>query len=118
MVVGTSRSEWASANCLDRSVRGHRIGCAGVGGSECPTVDREGADCSGWAGWKPFAFTAIDVLALTGFQLLSTDGIYPLLIMTLLPVLVGLDVSSRRATVGAGPHARRVRPSRCFKTRR
>jgi len=49
--------------------------------------------------WEPFAFTAIDVLALTGFQLLSTDGIYPLLMMTLLPVLVGLDVSSRRATV-------------------
>lgn len=49
--------------------------------------------------WEPFAFTAIDVLALTGFQLLSTDGIYPLLIMTLLPVLVGLDVSSRRAAV-------------------
>lgn len=50
-------------------------------------------------GLEPFAFTAIDVLALTGFQLLSTDGIYPLLIMTLLPVLVGLDVSSRRAAV-------------------
>jgi two-component system, NarL family, sensor kinase len=46
---------------------------------------------------EPVAFTAIDVLALTGFQLLSTDGIYPLLIMTLLPVLVGLDVSSKRA---------------------
>lgn len=49
--------------------------------------------------FEPFAFTAIDVLALTGFQLQSTDGIYPLLIMTLLPVLVGLDVSSRRAAV-------------------
>ncbi|BBX76171.1 histidine kinase [Mycobacterium shinjukuense] len=49
--------------------------------------------------FEPFAFTAIDVVALTGFQLLSTDGIYPLLIMTLLPVLVGLDISSRRAAV-------------------
>ncbi len=49
--------------------------------------------------YEPFAFTAVDVFALTGFQLLSTDGIYPLLIMTLLPVLVGLDVSSRRAAV-------------------
>ncbi|OSC39625.1 sensor histidine kinase [Mycobacterium decipiens] len=45
------------------------------------------------------ASTAIDVMALTGFQLLSSDGIYPLLIMTLLPVLVGLDVSTRRAAV-------------------
>lgn len=51
------------------------------------------------ARYEPFVFTAIDVCALTGFQLLSTDGIYPLLIMTLLPVLVGLDVSSRRAAV-------------------
>lgn len=48
---------------------------------------------------EPFAFTAVDVLILTGFQLLSTDGIYPLLIMILLPVLVGLDVSTRRAAV-------------------
>ncbi|SON60720.1 putative sensor histidine kinase NarS [Mycobacterium simulans] len=48
---------------------------------------------------EPFVFTIIDVVVLTGFQLLSRDGIYPLLIMTLLPVLVGLDVSSRRAAV-------------------
>ena len=46
---------------------------------------------------EPFAFTIIDVVALTGFQLLSALGIYPLLIMVLLPVLVGVDVSSRRA---------------------
>ena len=49
--------------------------------------------------YEPFAFTVIDVLALTSFQLLSTDGIYPLLIMTLLPILLGLDVSTRRAAV-------------------
>ncbi|MEE6175095.1 sensor histidine kinase [Mycobacterium sp. 050134] len=47
----------------------------------------------------PFAFTVIDVVTLTALQLLSTNGIYPLLIMTLLPILLGLDVSSRRAAV-------------------
>lgn len=48
---------------------------------------------------EPVAFTVIDVIALTVFQLLSTDGVYPLLIMTMLPILLGLDVSSRRAAV-------------------
>lgn len=48
---------------------------------------------------EPFAFTVIDIVALTVFQLLSTDGVYPLLIMAMLPVLLGLDVSSRRAAV-------------------
>lgn len=43
---------------------------------------------------EPFAFTVVDILALTIFQLLSTNGIYPLLIMAMLPVLLGLDVSS------------------------
>ncbi len=36
---------------------------------------------------------------MTVFQLLSTGAIYPLLIMTMLPILLGLDVSSRRAAV-------------------
>ena len=36
---------------------------------------------------------------MTGFQLLSAYGIHSLLIMVLLPVLVGVDVSSRRAAV-------------------
>ncbi|WP_454560861.1 sensor histidine kinase [Mycobacterium haemophilum] len=44
-------------------------------------------------------FTVLDIVMLTGFQLLSTDGIYPLLVMTLLPILLGLDVRARRAAV-------------------
>ena len=48
---------------------------------------------------EPFAFTVIDVVTLTGFQLLSAIGVYPLLTMVLLPVLVGLDSSSRRVAV-------------------
>ena len=58
----------------------------------------------GWMGvgvgrLEPFAFTMIDVVALTVFQLLSTNGIYPLLIMVMLPILLGFDVSSRRVAV-------------------
>src|ERR1700733_13002728 len=49
--------------------------------------------------FESFAFTVVDVVALTVFQLLSTGAIYPLLIMTMLPILLGLDVSSRRAAV-------------------
>jgi two-component system NarL family sensor kinase len=101
MVVGTSRSEWPQQIVLivlygltalialvlaDPRVR------QWVGRGRLLAMGR----------LEPFVFTAIDVLVLTGFQLLSTDGIYPLLIMTLLPVLVGLDVSSRRATVVLG----------------
>lgn len=46
---------------------------------------------------EPFVFTVIDVIVLTVFQVLSTNGLHPLLIMTALPILIGLDVSSRRA---------------------
>lgn len=48
---------------------------------------------------EPFAFTVIDVVTLTVFQVLSTDGIDPLLTMMILPIFIGLDVSSRRAAV-------------------
>lgn len=48
---------------------------------------------------EPFAFTVVDVVVLTVFQVLSTNGLHPLLIMTALPILIGLDVSSRRAAV-------------------
>ncbi|ORW02743.1 sensor histidine kinase [Mycobacterium lacus] len=99
MLVGTRRSEWAQQSVL-LALYGSTSLCALV--LACSPAFRQ------WVGlppldkmnrFEPFAFTAIDVLALTGFQLQSTDGIYPLLIMTLLPVLVGLDVSSRRAAV-------------------
>lgn len=48
---------------------------------------------------EPFGFTVIDVITVTAFQTLSTDSIDPLLIMMLLPIFIGLDVSSRRAAV-------------------
>lgn len=97
MLIGTDRSEWAQQTVL--------IALYGIT-SLCALLLSCSSNFRRWVRLvpldrmnhlEPVAFTAIDVLALTGFQLLSTDGIYPLLIMTLLPVLVGLDVSSKRA---------------------
>lgn len=98
MLIGTRRSEWAQQSVLIALYAGIAL---------CSLV-LAFAPSRAWVGMgplvgmrrlEPFAFTAIDVVALTGYQMLSTDGIYPLLIMTLLPVLVGLDVSTRRAAV-------------------
>lgn len=98
MLIGTRRSEWAQQSVLIALYAGIAV---------CSLVLAY-APSRAWIGMgplvgmrrlEPFAFTAIDVIALTGYQMLSTDGIYPLLIMTLLPVLVGLDVSTRRAAV-------------------
>lgn len=98
MFIGTGRSEWPKESLL--------IGvyaCAGVG-----ALALAFSPVRRWMGrgrlvtlgrLEPFAFTVIDIVALTTFQLLSTNGVYPLLIMAMLPVLLGLDVSSRRAAV-------------------
>ncbi|MDP7706095.1 MULTISPECIES: sensor histidine kinase [unclassified Mycobacterium] len=59
--------------------------------------DRLGMGRFGIGRLEPFAFTVIDVIVLTALQFISSDGIYPLLIMILLPVLVGVDMSTRRA---------------------
>ncbi|WAC92366.1 sensor histidine kinase [Mycobacterium sp. Aquia_213] len=92
MIIGTARSEWPQQSLLIVAYAFVAL-CAGA------------LAFSPFHQWvalgrlQPFAFTVIDVVALTVFQLLSTDGIYPLLIMTMLPILLGLDVSSRRAAV-------------------
>jgi two-component system, NarL family, sensor kinase len=46
-----------------------------------------------------FVFSVVDVAALTGFQLLTRGGYAPLLVMALLPILLGLDASWRRAAL-------------------
>jgi two-component system, NarL family, sensor kinase len=89
MLVGTARAEWAKQTVLLSvyavvAVWALILAFSRAGHSVMGQLDQ-------------FVFTIIDVLALTGFQLLSTNGIYPLLVMTMLPVLVALDVSSRRA---------------------
>src|SRR3984885_432641 len=93
MIIGTERSEWPKQTWL---IAGYGfIALCAVALSFCPFHL--------WVAFvrlePPIAFTFVDVVALTVFQLLSTNGIYPLLIMTMLPILLGLDVSSRRAAV-------------------
>jgi two-component system, NarL family, sensor kinase len=93
MIIGTERSEWPKQTWLIASY-GFIALCA---------VALSFSPFHLWVAFvrlePPIAFTFVDVLALTVFQLLSTNGIYPLLIMTMLPILLGLDVSSRRAAV-------------------
>ncbi|OBI91570.1 sensor histidine kinase [Mycobacterium asiaticum] len=98
MLIGTRQSEWAQQSILIGAYAFTAV-CSLVL-AYGPSRRRIGmGSLDEMRRLEPFAFTAIDVVALTGYQLLSTDGIYPLLIMTLLPVLVGLDVSTKRAAV-------------------
>lgn len=95
-VTGTARDEWARQFVLLGVYAGAAL-CALVLAFSSfrrpyAVMERLG----------PFAFTVIDVVVLTTFQLLSSNGhhpMLPLLIMMLLPILVGLDVSWRRAGV-------------------
>lgn len=52
--------------------------------------------------WTQSFFTVVDVAVLTGFQLVSTGGYVSLLVMALLPILIGLQASWRRAAVVLG----------------
>ncbi|QUR68916.1 sensor histidine kinase [Mycobacterium spongiae] len=98
MLLGTAQHEWARQTALV-GLYGFAAVCALVLASP-RARSRIGGGRLGRVGrWEPLAFIAIDLVALTAFQLLSTAGIYPLLIMTLLPVLVGVDVSARRAAL-------------------
>ncbi|QLL06835.1 sensor histidine kinase [Mycobacterium vicinigordonae] len=98
MLIGTRQSEWPQQTVL--IVVYAFIAVCSVVMAFAPSRRWVGMGrLVGVRRFEPFAFIAIDVVALTGFQMQSTDGIYPLLIMTLLPVLVGLDVSTRRAAV-------------------
>jgi two-component system, NarL family, sensor kinase len=95
MMIGTRRQEWAQQSAL--------IACYGlVAVAALALAFVPSSRRTGPGELEPLAFTVIDIVALTGFQLLSTNGIYPLLIMTLLPILCGLDVSSRRTVVLLG----------------
>ncbi len=99
MLVGTPRREWGAQTaliCVYAFAALWALALAFRRSRPMVSLDR----FANIARYEPLAFTAVDVLALTGFQLLSTDGIYSLLIMTLLPVLVALDISSRRAAAG------------------
>ncbi|VBA42656.1 putative sensor histidine kinase NarS [Mycobacterium attenuatum] len=95
MIVGTPAHEWAQQTVLV-AFYGLAAVCA-LALAFSPVRRRIGAgESAGVRRWEPLTFTAIDIVALTGFQLLSAHGLYPLLIMTLLPVLAGVDISSLR----------------------
>jgi two-component system, NarL family, sensor kinase len=98
MLVGTSPSEWGQQTVLIVVYGFVALGAVVLAFASLRRRVARGR-LGGVGRLEPFAFTVVDVVSLTTFQLLSTDGIYPLLIMTLLPILLGLDVSSRRAAV-------------------
>lgn len=98
MIIGTSRAEWPKESVL--IVLYALVALSALGLAFAPFRRWIGMGRLVSIGrWEPFVFTVIDIIALTVFQLLSTNGVYPLLIMAMLPVLLGLDVSSRRAAV-------------------
>lgn len=98
MIIGTSRAEWPKESVL--IVLYALVALSALGLAFAPFRRWIGMGRLVAIGrWEPFVFTVIDIIALTVFQLLSTNGVYPLLIMAMLPVLLGLDVSSRRAAV-------------------
>lgn len=98
MLSGTRRSEWAQQTQL---IVAYAVVATCALALAFPSSRRSlGRGRLAQVGrLEPFAFTVIDVVVLTVFQILSTNGLHPLLIMTALPILIGLDVSSRRATV-------------------
>src|SRR5690348_5271350 len=91
MLVGTARSDWPTQGVL-LAVYAFAAICALI-----LAFSPAGRALVGQ--WLQLAFTIIDVVMLMGVQLLSTGGYIPLLVMALLPILVGLEVSWRRAAV-------------------
>lgn len=93
MIIGTARSEWPQESVLILLYGIIALGAVALAFAPFRRWIGIGR-LAGVGRLEPFAFTVVDILALTIFQLLSTNGIYPLLIMAMLPVLLGLDVSS------------------------
>lgn len=95
MIAGTRREEWPQQSALI-VVYGFVAMCAAAFAF---SPSRRWVTMRRAAAIGRFLFTVIDVITLTTFQVLSTDGIDPLLIMVVLPILLALDVSSRRAAL-------------------
>ncbi|QLL10467.1 sensor histidine kinase [Mycobacterium vicinigordonae] len=97
MVLASPRSEWGGQTTL---VVFYALACVSALILAFAPFARFGWNRFGDVSpMEPVAFIAIDVVVLTALQMLSSDGIYPLLIMILLPVLVGVDMSTRRAAL-------------------
>ncbi|MEE6136914.1 ATP-binding protein [Mycobacterium sp. 050128] len=97
MIIGTPRHEWPQQTVLIVAYAVIALGALARAFSPFQWLGR--GRLVGIGRLEPFAFTIVDVVTLTVFQVLSTDRIDPLLIMMLLPIFIGLDVSSRRAAV-------------------
>lgn len=95
MIAGTRRDEWPQQSALIAAYA--FVALCAVALAFSPF--RRWVEMGRLPGIGRFAFTVVDVIALTVFQVLSTDGIDPLLIMVMLPILLALDVSSRRAAL-------------------
>lgn len=91
MLVGTAQPDWLGQAVMLGAYAAVALCAAVIAFTPAATL--------GMRQRPQLGITIIDVLALTGFQLLSTDGYVPLLVMALLPILVGLDVSLRRAAL-------------------
>jgi len=89
MVMGTSEREWPKECVL--------LVLYGVAAAVILAFSRAPAPPMGPS--AQFALAIIDVLIVFSFQLLSTGGYVPLLVLGLLPILVVLEVSWRRAAV-------------------
>ncbi|WP_102420086.1 sensor histidine kinase [Mycobacterium sp. 4858] len=98
MISGTRRSEWAQQTVLIIAYSGVALCALALAFSRSRRWFGRGR-LARVGRLEPFAFTVVDVVVLTVFQVLSTNGLHPLLIMTALPILIGLDVSSRRAAM-------------------
>ncbi|PRI14388.1 histidine kinase [Mycobacterium shigaense] len=97
MIIGTRRSEWPEQ--IDLITLYAVVALCALARAFSPFDWLGRGRLVGIGRLEPFAFTVIDVVTLTVFQVLSTDAIDPLLIMMMLPIFIGLDVSSRRAAV-------------------
>lgn len=97
MIIGTPRHEWRQQSVL--IILYAVIALCALARAFSPFQWLERGRLIGIGRLEPFGFTVIDVVTVTVFQVLSTDSIDPLLIMMLLPIFIGLDVSSRRAAV-------------------
>jgi diguanylate cyclase (GGDEF)-like protein len=94
MIVGTAPSDWL-AQCMWIAAY-----ASAVVGAAVIAVSPAGRLISG-PRWR-LATAITDIIALSGFHLLTTGGYVPLLLVGLLPLMVIVELSWRRAAVVLG----------------
>jgi two-component system NarL family sensor kinase len=91
MLMGTAEHEWPKQCVL--------LGLYGLAATVAVILAFSPAATPSMGTRTQFILAIIDVLMVFSFQLLSTGGYIPLLVMALLPIMVVLEVSWRRAAV-------------------